>query len=200
MKLLRRPILLVFILLLTGCTSYFTRIEQPNTPFERPGYTIHSPKEDGWVYAEYENPGEHVILFGKPQKEIDHTLYASVKEIPSFARFEKPEDLLAFYQKATKIGNDTRRFNPLDEQLTLERTFGDFTIAYYLKAEDHGAIQQSGAPFLVMETYSYYFIHPTIPNLMVNIIYSERAKNGELPGNFKHTALEFVNGIKLKNK
>ena len=76
MKLLRKPILLVFILLLTGCASRFTRIEQPNTPFERPGYTVHSPKEDGWVYAEYENPGEHVILFGKPQKEIDHTLYS----------------------------------------------------------------------------------------------------------------------------
>jgi hypothetical protein len=200
MKLLRKPILLVFVLLLTGCASRFTRIEQPNTPFERPGYTVHSPKQDGWVYAKYENPGEHVILFGKPLKEVDHTLYASVKEIPSFAKFEKPEDFLDFQKKASKIGNDPRRFNYLDEQLTLEHTFGDFTVAYYVKAEDHGAVQRSGAPFLVMETCAYYFIHPTIPNLMVNIIYSERAKNGELPDNFKRTALEFVNGIKLKNK
>lgn len=200
MKLLGKPVLLFFILLLTGCASRFTRIEQPNTTFERPGYTVQSPKEDGWVYAEYENPGEHVILFGKPPTEVDHTLYASVKEIPLFARFEKPEDFFAFQQKASKVGNDPRRFNYLDEQLTLEHTFGDFTVAYYVKAEDHGAVQSSGVPFLLMETYAYYFIHPTIPNLMVVVIYSERAKAGELPHDFKRSALEFINGIKLKNK
>ena len=200
MKLLRQSILLMLILFLTGCASRLTRIDQPNTPFERPGYTVHSPKNDGWEYLEYENPGEHVILFGQRQKEVDHTLYASVKEISSFAKFEKPEDFLAFQQKASKIGNDPRRFNYLDEQLTLEHTFGDFTVAYYLKAEDHGAVQRSGAPFLVMETYAYYFIHPTIPDLMVVVVYSERAKAGELPNDFKRSALEFINGIKLKSK
>jgi hypothetical protein len=176
------------------------KIERPNTPFERPGYTVYSPKEDGWSYLEYENPGEHVLIFNKPQKEIDHTLYASIKEISSFAKFEKPEEFLSFYEKAIRMGYDPRRFSTLEEKINLENEFGDYTVAYYSKAEDHGAVQRSGAPFLTMETYSYYFIHPRIENLIVNVIYSERAKSGDLDTNFKKSALEFIHGLKVKQK
>lgn len=198
MKFVRLPILFSIILALTGCASRIVEIEQPNTPFERPGYTIYSPQDDGWLFLEFDDTGKHILSFNRPQKEVDHTLYANVEEVHSRANFENPEDFLTFFKNAMQVGYDPRRFNTIEEEIKLENKFGDFTIFHYSKIEDHSAVQRSGVPFLVMETNGYYFVHPSIENLIVNVTYSERAKDGDLDSNFKKNAMDFINGLKVK--
>ena len=69
-----------------------------------------------------------------------------------------------------------------------------------MKAEDHGARQYSDAPYLIMESLGYYFIHPYDKNLIINVYRSERRKPGELDKAFKDKALQFIDGLKLKNR
>lgn len=200
MKILRLAILFCLIFALTGCASRIVKIERPNTPFERSGYTILSPQGDGWLFWEYDDTGQHVLSFNKPQKEIDHTLYANVKEVHSRANFEKPEDFLNFFKKAMQVGFDPRRFNVLEEEIKLENKFGKFTIAHYSKIEDHGAVQRSDVPYLIMEIKSCYFVHPFMENVIVDVTYSERARRSDLNPNFKQNAMDFINGLKIKEK
>jgi len=198
MNFFKNAILFIFLLILAGCASPIVRIENPNTPFERPGYTINSPSEDGWLFLEYDDTGKHVLAFNKPQKERDHTLYASVEEVYANATFKTPQEFLKFFETAKQMGSDPRRFKIIEEEIKIDNKFGEFSVSHYSKAEDHAANQRSNVPFLIMETYAYSIIHPSIENIMINIIYSERGIGGDLDANFKKSATSFINGLKIK--
>lgn len=198
MKFLIQSILFIFIIILTGCASPFMKIDQPSTPFDRPGYTIYSPQGQGWLFIEGDQPGKHALTFLQPQKSKTHTLYANVEEIPSYANFETPQEFQSYFQKGMQVGFDPRRYKIVEEENKLNNRFGDFSVSHYSSLEDHGAAQFSDFPYLLMKTSGYYFIHPHKENLIINVIYSERGKPGELDDNFKEKAKSFTNGLNLK--
>jgi len=192
---------IIIALLLIGCApSRIVKIEKSHTPFERPSYTVYSPQGEGWLFFEGDQIGEHVIIFGLPQKSKTHTLYAKVSETPSSANFDTPKEFQSFFKKIMiEVGFDPRRYKIVKEENKLESKFGDFSVLHYSLVEDHGAAQCSDdAPYLLMETFGYYFIHPHKKNKIVNIIYSERGKQGELDERFIEKATAFINDFNLK--
>jgi len=50
-----------------------------------------------------------------------------------------------------------------------------------------------------METYGYYFVHPSNAGNLINIYYSERGTLNENSSNFKEIAEQFISGLKLKS-
>ncbi len=200
MKYYRFPVLMAALLLIGCAPSRIVKIEQANTPFERPSYTIYSPQGEGWLFLEADQPGEHTLIFGLPQKSKTHTIYAKVSEIPSSANFETPQELQSFFKKIMiEVGFDPRRYKIVKEESRLENKFGDFAVLHYSLVEDHGAVQRSdNAPYLLMETFGYYFIHPHKKNQIINVFYSERGTPGELDDHFKEKAMAFINGLNLK--
>lgn len=198
MNFFKKAILLTLLFALTGCASPVIKLENPNTPFERPGYTMYSPPEDGWLFIEFDNTGNHVLAFNKPQEERDHTLYASVEEVYANATFQTPEEFLKFYETAKQMGSDPRRFEIIEEEIKLDNRFGEFSVSHYSKVEDHAAQQRTNTPFLMMESYAYSIIHPKLENKVINITYSERAISGDVDANFKENAMKFINGFKIK--
>ena len=52
--------MIIYLLALTGCASH---VIKPNTPFERPTYTIYSPQGEGWLFFEGDQSGKHNLLF-----------------------------------------------------------------------------------------------------------------------------------------
>lgn len=199
MKYLRLLIPIILIFVLNGCASPFIKVDQPNTPFERPGYTIYSPEGEGWLFVEGDQPGQHALTFLQPQESKTHTIYANVEEIPSYASFETPQEFQSYFQKGMQIGFDPRRYKIVEEENILDRKFGEFSISHYSSIEDHGAAQFSDSPYLLMKTAGYYFIHPHKSNLIINVIYSERGKPNELGVNFKAKAKAFSNCLRLKD-
>jgi hypothetical protein len=187
--------MMIFLLVLTGCASH---ILKPNTPFERPTYTIYSPQGEGWLFLEGDQSGQHRLLFGLPQKSETYTLFASVTETPSEANFNTPQEFQSFIQKQNQIGVDHRRYKIVEEELNLDNKFGDYSVSHYSLVEDHGARQLNDAPYLLMRTLSYYFIHPYYKKQLINVVYSERGKQGELDAKFREKGLVFINGLNLK--
>ena len=202
MKFFKLMTVLLLVLFVTSCASSLVNIEKENTPFERPSYIIFSPAGDGWKLDEFDISGGHSLVFGLPDltlKSRTHTLYTRVDEIYSYAKFDSPEDFLSFFRKGQLIGEDPRRFNTIESVSKLDEKFGDYSISYYMKAEDHGA-RYRDAPYLIIESLGYYFIHPYAKNLIVNVYRSERGKPDELDKSFKDKALQFIDGLKLKNR
>lgn len=196
-RLLFTIIMMIFLSLLTGCVS---RIVKPNTPFERPTYTVYSPQSEGWLFFEGDQPGEHRLFFGfgSPQKSKTYTLFASVAEISSDANFNSPQEFESFIQKKDQIGFDHRRFKIVQQELNLDNKFGDYSVLHYSLVEDHGAYQFSDAPYLLTKTLCYYFIHPYHNKQIISVIYSERGKESELDERFREKAQVFFNGLNLK--
>ena len=162
MKLFRHVVLFSLIIFLTGCASRLTPIKTPNTPFERPAYTIYSPPEEGWHFVEYDSAGQHILSFHKPQEEYSHTLFARVEENFLNTKFDKPDDFFVFFKTAMHMGTDPRRFEILEEEIKPDSKFGDYSIMHYTRAEDHGAAQRGDKPFLILETLAYSVIHPKL--------------------------------------
>ncbi len=186
------------ILFLNGCVSQIHKIEKPEIPLERPGYIIHSPRGDGWLFREFDQAGKHTLMFGYPSKSYTYTLYANVIEIPSNTKFESPENFLYYMKKSAEMEMDPRRYNLIEDKMNLDNRFGKYSVFYYSKVEDHGAAQATDVPYLIMETYSYYFIHPTNDNLLITVIYSQRGKDNELDKNFIESAARFIEGLTIK--
>jgi hypothetical protein len=189
--------MIIYLLALTGCVSH---VIKPNTPFERPAYTIYSPQGEGWLFFEGDQSGVHNLLFGLPQKSRTNTIYANVQETPSDAIFSTPQEFQSFIQKQNQVGIDHRRYNIVEEELNLDNKFGDFSVSYYTLVEDHGARQLSisDTPYLLMKTWMYYFIHPSHNKQIISLIYSERGKQGELDEKFREKAQMFFDGLHLK--
>jgi hypothetical protein len=198
MKYYRFAVILIVLFSFIGCTSRFVTIEKPNTPFERPGYTVHSPQGEGWKFFESDQIGQHVLFFGLPMNSRTHSLYANVTEIPSTAKFNTPREFQSFFDNMTKTGFDSRRYKMVDEKTEPYNKFGDFSFIYYSLVEDHGAKNSDDVPYLLLESVCYYFIHPYNKDQLINVIYSERAKPGELDKNFREKAKAFVEGLQLK--
>lgn len=200
MRTARIFVCLFLLIFMAGCASRIIKIEQPYTPFERPYYTVLSPQGADWRFIETDAPGKHVLTFFLPPRETTHTVYASVKEVPSKPNFDTPEEFHSFLQKAQSLGLDERRFTVIEEDIRLDDKFGKFSVAYSSKVEDHGAARMDDAPFLIMQTYGYFFIHPYAKNLLMEIEYSERGKPDQLDADFVEKGKAFVSGLRLKEK
>lgn len=192
-------IIIVFLIInvLGGCTPFIKKVTQYDVPFERPGYSILPPQGEDWYYTERGQVGEYVLTYMKRFKSRTHTLFASITETHQSTKFNDKEEYLSFMTKIIQMGMDPRRFNVLEEQIVLDKKFGPFCIRYYSKVEDHTKVA-GNLPFLTMETYGYYFVHPRKDQLMLAIIYSERGDEDELDQSFKELAMGFIDGLKLK--
>jgi hypothetical protein len=198
MKTINKFCLLIFIVFSTGCGPQFIRMEKPNTPIERPTYTILSPHGDGWLFHEEDAASQHALFFHLLPKSTSHTIYANVIEVPSYAKFKTPDEFLSFIKNQEQVGFNYKRFSIIDEDMKLDNRFGDYSVLHYSKIEDHGAANPGKYPYLIMETYTYFFIHPHAKNLMIMTSYSERGGIDELDKDFKAKAILFMEGLRFK--
>ncbi len=186
-------------LFFTGCLpNYIKKVDDPNIPISRPGYTILPPGEE-WIYTEQGQTGEYILSFGKPNVSKTFSEVATVTEIYSYTVYESPEDFLSFTKKSMLFAMDPRRFNTLEESITLSDKFGPYCIEFYSKVEDHGARNAFGVPYLIMESMGYHFLHPTIEGLIINIGYSQRGLAEELSQGFKIVSNKFFDGLDFNN-
>jgi len=191
-------IYLALSVLILGCASQLKQIKNPNTPFERPGFSILPPPGDHWFYADGEQAGVYNIYFGKKFDSKTHTLVALVSENHGLTKFNSPEEFLNFVKKTMDLQTDPRRFKVQKDELDLDNKFGPYCVRYYTITEDHNPVYKGNAEYLNLENYEYIFVHPNIENVMISVLYSERGNPDEIDPNFDKTAERFFDGLKLK--
>lgn len=190
--------LLFFSLIIwAGCVSSIKEVKDPNTPFERRGYSILPPGSD-WRYIEGKRTGGSNLSFGKKFDSSTHTLTANVVEVQSFANFSSPEEFLGFIKKGNELGTDPNRFRIQENEINLDDKFGAYSVEYYSKLEDHRAVNRGEATFLIMVTKGYTFIHPHFKDTIISVYYSERGRPDEIDPNFKGAAQKFIEGLRIK--
>jgi hypothetical protein len=201
-KLIPFAIILSFTIGLFSCTpspSPFKLVENPSMPIERPGYSILPPAGDDWRYYSDNSQGGFTINFFKrlPDHPESHTLAAGVNETRNPVAFENPQEFERWVKRTMEGLTPQDRFRILDKKIELNTKFGPYTVKYFIKSEDHGAINRGNEPFLIVVNYGFYFVHPTNPNLMIQIYYGERGRPGELTTELEQVAERFFHDIRI---
>ena len=186
-------------LISTGCLPrHIKQVEDPNVPLSRPGYSM-LPPGIGWYYRwEQSQAGMYSLVFGKRGDSNTHTFVALVTEFQSKTAFKNQEEFLSYVTNSRLMDTDPRRFYPIKEESILNNKFGPYCFRRYSETEDHGASDPGGTlPFLTMKTLGYFFTHPWIDNLWIEVAYSERGKADEISVNFIEVAQKIIDGFKI---
>ncbi len=190
------------VMLLSSCVSPFSKVEHPATPFARPEYSIKTPPGDGWEYSTNDSQSRYRLTFYKalPDPKF-HSLIAGIVETPNSAEFENPEEFVQWMEKTIEGSMNPNQQRLLDKRIELDRSsrFGSFTVKFYTKSEDHRADAGADGPWPILIEYGYVFVHPSIPNRIIKVAYSERGRPSEIRPNVAQEAEIFFNGIEIRN-
>ncbi|MCE5264472.1 MAG: hypothetical protein LLG97_13185 [Deltaproteobacteria bacterium] len=194
----RLGVVLVFlsIVLVSGCTPLFQKVEKPNTLFDRERYSIVSPEGDEWYL---QNTGHEFTRFYRKEASPTHTRYAEARFEEMTAKFENPEKFLVVMKTMGQMW-DPKHFSLIEEEAVLDDKFGPYSIRIHNKSEDHRAANRRDVPYLIMSTYGYYILDPNDKATMFTLTYSERGKTGELDPNLAEKAVKFFDGFAIKGR
>jgi hypothetical protein len=186
---------------LTSCARpYYTKLENPNVTFERPGYSLSVPAGGEWRYHEDDASMRYNLTFFKrlPDDPDFHSRAVGVIETPTTVLFESPQEFENWTKRTIEMAMNPNRLRLLDKKFELDGKFGPLTLRYFTRAEDSRAANKGNEPFLLMEDYGCIFVHPKNPNLIVQVSYSERGKAGQIGKDLRESAEAFLDGIKIK--
>jgi len=201
MKKLRLFGVVSLVILLSSCISSFSKVERPSTPFARPEYSVLTPSGDGWEYSSNDSPNRYKLAFFKAMQDPKfHSIAAGVIETPNSAEFENPQEFEKWMERTIETAMNPNQQRLLDKQVALDKAsrFGSFTVKFYTKSEDHRAENAGEEPCPILVEYGYIFVHPSIPNRIVQVAYSERGRPDEIRPDVAQEAERFFNGIQIK--
>ena len=191
--------LLLTIILSCQSSSPYKKIENPNVPFERPGYTILPPAGADWEYYSDEMKDRYHLNFLKKIHGSDsHSLMVGLIETQNAASFENPQEFKKFMQSTVEMAMYSNKLRSLDKNIELDDKFGLYTLKYYMKAEDRRSVGSGNEAFLILANYGYVFIHPNIPKLIIQVSYSERGRPADIRPDLEQEAEIFFNGIMIR--
>lgn len=193
---------LISILLTLSCSMHspLRTVENPNIPFQRPGYSVLTPAGDNWKYFVDDSNGRFRLNFSKriPDPKF-HSLAVGIIETPNFTTFENPQEFEKWNRKTVEVAMSARSLRLIDKKIELDHKFGPYSVRYYTKSEDHGAVKRGNEDFLILVDYGYIFIPPNNSNLIVQVSYSERGRPQEIRPDLEKFVESFFNGIMIED-
>jgi hypothetical protein len=177
------PALLVLVPLVGWSAPEFSPVKEPAVRIESAGFSILPPAgsnwhmrkiDNGWVFARQGSPGSHT-----------HTVGAAIMRHTGFnpgsvgfaAYATNPEVFAAYVKKATEAMNPPgSRMRFLDHTVVPDSRLG-YCAREYAKFEDRGS--PVTAAVLTQEDWSYTCLHPSSPQVIIQVSFSERGLPGE---------------------
>jgi hypothetical protein len=128
--------------------------------------------------------------FGKKLESKDHTFIASAQISKFTLKFSSPEEFLEFVKKSRIGDTDPDRFKIIRYEENIDKTHSEFCTKFILKAEDNG----KG----ILESHGYTCLHPSHPELVVTLEYSERTKSEQVSQLVRNEGERFISSLELK--
>ncbi|UCD54700.1 MAG: hypothetical protein JSV93_04035 [Candidatus Omnitrophota bacterium] len=185
------------IILFTGyaASASFKPIKDQSTRRQYQGYSILPPQGPNWFLMQ---EGQGGVAFTKKTGSATHTFTVAVLIARIPPSWKTQNEFLDYVKNGKRAGTDPRRFKIIEEDYSLDNKFGQYSVKYHIKVEDHGAVKTDGAPFLILDVSGYCCMHPKLRNSYYDIQYSERSKPGESDLSLKIIGEEFVNNFRFK--
>lgn len=195
---IKTHLILALFLLATTCGSMandlnLTEIKDPTARLEVFGVSMLPPQENGWHYEKL-TPGK--IEFGKVvSKEKSFVVLVSLSRLP---KFESKEDFIKFLsdQRQRNTGNPRYETVINDEAFSEEKETP--ALRFHTKYKDKGSPHlPKGKEAFIVEDYGIFCRHPKAWGVSVNIVFSQRALEGEERTDWEQVANEFIQNVQF---
>lgn len=152
----------------------WARFDAPGSKLDFDAYSVQAPFEQGWMVN---RGGPYDVGFGAMLSKT-HTWSLTAATFPLPRAFADARQLLA-HVKAQFLGaSDPVRFRVLENRDSVEELRGATCARTYYKAEDRLAAG-GPAPHYIIEATQVTCVHPSAPELAVELGYHERYLPGE---------------------
>jgi thioredoxin 1 len=179
---------------MTGCASHLQEIKNPNIPFEKQYFSIHSPQDGDWMIVGNETP--YGAYFGKRQGET-HSFTAYANESERAPTFASPEEFQIYYKTQLSHNQYPERYRLIKFESSRDNRFGEYCIKFSRIAEDKGAPNSPRGTSLLLKTTGYMILLPQ-QAATIEIFYSERGLKEEMLPDFDAKAEEFFKTFRIK--
>ena len=191
--------LIALLLIASGSTSAQLKAEpitSPDTIYKLEGYSVHAPIGDDWFLIFQDNQS---VGFGKRKISPTHAFTATATSTRTNKKIKTLAEIVAYVKKGNAASIDPQRETVLkNDAVTDEEAPAPLCAGYRLKTEDRGVPGTHSTLFNL--SYGVVCVHPTVPNLLVDVGYSERGTEDELNSKvLQDEGVDFVNGLKFRS-
>jgi hypothetical protein len=191
--------LIVSLLIMSGLADAQFKAEpitSPDATYELEGYSVHAPKGEDWflIYQDKKS-----VSFGKKKISPTHAFTVTATSERTNKKIKTLAEIVAYVKKGNAASIDPQRETILkNDAVTDEEAPAPLCAGYRLKTEDRGVPGTSIT--LLKLSYGIVCVHPTAPNLLVDVGYSERGTKDELNSEpLEDEGVDFVNSLKFSN-
>ncbi len=198
MKIKTHLVLVAFSLVsICGCMANdlnLTEITNQTNRLEIYGVSMLPPQEDGWHYEKL-TPGK--IEFGKVvSKEKSFVALVSLSQLPAF---ESKEEFVEYLSDQRQRNTGNPRYETLvnDEAFSEEKEVP--ALRFHTKYKDKESPHlPKGKEAFIVEDYGIFCMHPKGGgDVSVNIVFSQRALEGEERTDWEKVANEFIQSVEF---
>ena len=169
-------------------------VTDPNTIYQLDGYSVRAPQGEGWflIYQDSQSVG-----FGKRKISPTHAFTATATSTRINKKLTTLAEIVAYVKNGNAASADPKRETVLkNDAVTDEGAPAPLCAGYRLKTEDRGAPGNHGKLFKL--SYGIVCVHPAVPDMLVDVGYSERGTENELKfQSLQNEGIDFVNSLKF---
>ena len=157
------------------------------------GYSVLPPPGKNWFEM---GRDKQQVLFGKKIDSRTHSFAATAASGLIGEKFATREQFQEYVNKmrAADFGSD--RYKTIEFRSDFDPAFPAWCVRYLSKTQDRAAPYSIGRVLLVEHT-GVTCLHPTIPDLVVDIGYSERGRPAEISMELRMEGESFMRSLKF---
>lgn len=172
-------------------------ITSPDTTYELEGYSVHAPTGADW-FLMYQD--KQSAAFGKKKISPTHAVTATATSKLMDKKLKTLAEIIDYVKKGNAASINKQRQTILkNDVVTDEEAPAPLCAGYRLKTEDRGVPGTDGTTLFTL-SYGIVCVHPAVPELLIDVGYSERGKEEELNSELiREEGMDFVNSLKFSN-
>ncbi len=176
-----------------GAQTHAIPITGAATAYVLEGYSVLPPPGKNWFEM---GRDKQQVLFGKKIDSRTHSFAATAASGQIGEKFETREQFQQYVNKirAADFGSD--RYKLLEFTSDFDPAFPAWCVRYLSKTQDRAAPYSIGRALLLEHT-GVTCLHPTIPDLVVDVGYSERGRPAEISAALRAEGESFMRSLQF---
>jgi hypothetical protein len=168
-------------------------LTNPGAVYELEGYSVQVPKGEGWFLMHHTAQS---VLFGRRKASSTHAFVATAVGQKISPPITTPQQFLTFVKATHAESADPSREVILKNEVQIDSATKALCVRYQIETEDHGAPNMPKTALLMINE-GETCVHPAIPNLVIDVGYSERGTAAEMKNGLQPAGEAFIKGLKF---